>query len=102
MCLKRVLADFIRLAALAALVFPACAFAVDQQPGSSVVTDFATANTTALRADETRNREILARIPVGRWGQPEDIGGAAVFLAAPASDCVHGAIIPADGGWLAR
>jgi 2-dehydro-3-deoxy-D-gluconate 5-dehydrogenase len=63
---------------------------------------FATANTTALRADETRNREILARIPVGRWGQPEDIGGAAVFLAAPASDYVHGAIIPVDGGWLAR
>jgi len=63
---------------------------------------FATSNTTALRADETRNRDILARIPAGRWGQPEDLGGAAVFLAAPASDYVHGAIIPVDGGWLAR
>jgi 2-dehydro-3-deoxy-D-gluconate 5-dehydrogenase len=62
----------------------------------------ATSNTTALRADESRNREILARIPAGRWGQPADIGGAAVFLAAPASDYVHGAIIPVDGGWLAR
>lgn len=61
-----------------------------------------TSNTTALRADESRNREILARIPAGRWGQPTDIGGAAVFLAAPASDYVHGAIIPVDGGWLAR
>jgi 2-dehydro-3-deoxy-D-gluconate 5-dehydrogenase len=63
---------------------------------------FATSNTTALRADESRNREILGRIPAGRWGQPTDIGGAAVFLAAPASDYVHGAIIPVDGGWLAR
>lgn len=62
----------------------------------------ATSNTTALRADESRNREILARIPAGRWGQPADIAGAAVFLAAPASDYVHGAIIPVDGGWLAR
>jgi 2-deoxy-D-gluconate 3-dehydrogenase len=63
---------------------------------------FATSNTTALRADESRNREILGRIPAGRWGQPADIGGTAVFLAAPASDYVHGAIIPVDGGWLAR
>lgn len=63
---------------------------------------FATNNTEALRADETRNRDILARIPAGRWGQPEDLAGAAVFLAAPASDYVHGAIIPVDGGWLAR
>ena len=62
----------------------------------------ATSNTRALQADETRNREILARIPAGRWGQPSDIGGAAVFLAASASDYVHGAIIPVDGGWLAR
>lgn len=62
----------------------------------------ATSNTTALRADESRNREILGRIPAGRWGQPADIGGAAVFLAAPASDYVHGAVIPVDGGWLAR
>jgi 2-deoxy-D-gluconate 3-dehydrogenase len=62
----------------------------------------ATSNTQALQADETRNREILARIPAGRWGQPADIGGAAVFLSASASDYVHGAIIPVDGGWLAR
>ena len=63
---------------------------------------FATSNTSALRADENRSRDILARIPANRWGQPEDLGGAAVFLAAPASDYVHGAIIPVDGGWLAR
>jgi len=62
----------------------------------------ATNNTTALRADETRNRDILARIPAGRWAKPEDIGGAAVFLASAAADYVHGAVIPVDGGWLAR
>jgi 2-deoxy-D-gluconate 3-dehydrogenase len=61
-----------------------------------------TNNTTALRADEKRNREILARIPAGRWALPEDIAGAAVFLASTAADYVHGAIIPVDGGWLAR
>jgi 2-deoxy-D-gluconate 3-dehydrogenase len=63
---------------------------------------FATDNTQALRADESRSREILARIPAGRWGVPADLGGAAVFLASAASDYVHGAIIPVDGGWLAR
>jgi 2-dehydro-3-deoxy-D-gluconate 5-dehydrogenase len=63
---------------------------------------FATNNTSALRADENRSREILSRIPAGRWGHPSDLAGAAVFLAAPASDYVHGAIIPVDGGWLAR
>jgi len=62
----------------------------------------ATRNTTALREDETRNREILGRIPAGRWGVPEDLGGAAVFLASSASDYVHGTILPVDGGWLAR
>jgi 2-deoxy-D-gluconate 3-dehydrogenase len=63
---------------------------------------FATNNTQSLRSDEGRNRDILARIPAGRWGQPADIGGAAVFLAARASDYVNGAIIPVDGGWMAR
>ena len=63
---------------------------------------FATNNTQNLRSDEGRNRDILARIPAGRWGQPSDIGGAAVFLAASASDYVNGAIIPVDGGWMAR
>ncbi len=61
-----------------------------------------TNNTEALRADPQRNRDILARIPAGRWGDPRDIGGAAAFLASPAADYIHGAIIPVDGGWLAR
>jgi len=61
-----------------------------------------TNNTEALRADEERSASILARIPAGRWGQPSDLGGAAVFLASPASDYIHGAVIPVDGGWLAR
>jgi 2-deoxy-D-gluconate 3-dehydrogenase len=63
---------------------------------------FATRNTEALRADETRNRDILARIPAARWGAPADLGGAAVFLASRASDYVHGTVLPVDGGWLAR
>ncbi len=63
---------------------------------------FSTNNTTALRADEARSKSILERIPAGRWGQPSDLGGAAVFLASRASDYVHGAILPVDGGWLAR
>jgi len=62
----------------------------------------ATANTEALRRDAARNQEILARIPAGRWGTPGDLGGIAVFLASRAADYVHGAIIPVDGGWLAR
>ena len=61
-----------------------------------------TDNTEALRADKTRNQQILDRIPAGRWGEASDLGGAAVFLASAASDYVHGAIIPVDGGWLAR
>jgi len=61
-----------------------------------------TDNTAQLRADAKRNAEILSRIPAGRWGEPGDIGGAAVFLASHASDYVNGAIIPVDGGWLAR
>lgn len=63
---------------------------------------FETNNTTALRADEQRNKDILGRIPAGRWGKPSDLGGAAVFLASGASDYVHGTILPVDGGWLAR
>jgi 2-deoxy-D-gluconate 3-dehydrogenase len=63
---------------------------------------FETSNTTALRADEQRNRDILNRIPAARWGKPTDLGGAAVFLASAASDYVHGTVIPVDGGWLAR
>jgi len=59
-------------------------------------------NTQALRADPDRNAAILARIPAGRWGRPSDIGGAAVFLASDAAAYVHGAILPVDGGWLAR
>lgn len=61
-----------------------------------------TNNTAALQADETRNRQILERIPTGRWGKPDDIAGAAVFLASPASDYVTGQILAVDGGWLAR
>ncbi|CAN7185791.1 2-dehydro-3-deoxy-D-gluconate 5-dehydrogenase KduD [Mesorhizobium sp. LjNodule214] len=61
-----------------------------------------TSNTEALRADPDRSAAILARIPAGRWGGPEDIGDAAVFLLAPASNYMHGAVVPVDGGWLAR
>ena len=62
----------------------------------------ATNNTAALQADETRNRQILERIPAGRWGDPKDIAGAAVFLASPAADYVNGHILAVDGGWLGR
>lgn len=61
-----------------------------------------TNNTEALRNDPDRSAAILGRIPAGRWGVPSDIGDAAVFLLAPASNYMHGAIIPVDGGWLAR
>jgi 2-dehydro-3-deoxy-D-gluconate 5-dehydrogenase len=63
---------------------------------------FVTNNTAALRADAERSAAILARIPAGQWGEPADIGGAAVFLASPASDYVNGIVLPVDGGWLAR
>jgi 2-dehydro-3-deoxy-D-gluconate 5-dehydrogenase len=63
---------------------------------------FATNNTAALQADVKRNAEILARIPAGRWGDPKDLGGAAVFLASSAANYVHGITLPVDGGWLAR
>ena len=63
---------------------------------------FATNNTEALRNDPVRSKEILGRIPAGRWGDPRDLAGAVVFLASAASDYVHGTLIPVDGGWLAR
>jgi 2-deoxy-D-gluconate 3-dehydrogenase len=63
---------------------------------------FSTSNTEALQADETRNRQILERIPAARWGQPQNLAGAAVFLTSSASDYVTGAVLPVDGGWLAR
>lgn len=63
---------------------------------------FVTNNTTALREDADRNAAILGRIPAGRWGVPEELGGAAVFLASDAANYVHGTVIPVDGGWLAR
>ncbi len=62
----------------------------------------ATDNTAQLRADAERSKAILDRIPAGRWGVPADLAGAAVFLASRASDYVNGAILPVDGGWLAR
>ena len=63
---------------------------------------FETNNTAALRIDPVRNPAILARIPAGRWGEPTDLEGAAIFLASRASDYVHGIVLPVDGGWLAR
>jgi 2-deoxy-D-gluconate 3-dehydrogenase len=62
----------------------------------------ATENTAALRADPNRAPAILERIPIGRWGTPNDLKGAVVFLASAASDYMEGAIIPVDGGWLTR
>lgn len=62
----------------------------------------ATDNTAQIRADEVREKAILDRIPANRWGLPADLGGTAIFLASAASDYVNGAIVPVDGGWLAR
>ena len=61
-----------------------------------------TDTTQALQDDAIRSRALLERIPAGRWGNPDDIGGAALFLASRASDYVCGAVLPVDGGWLAR
>jgi 2-dehydro-3-deoxy-D-gluconate 5-dehydrogenase len=63
---------------------------------------FATTNTEALQADETRNRQILDRIPAARWGQPQDLAGAALFLSSSASDYVTGTVLTVDGGWMGR
>jgi 2-deoxy-D-gluconate 3-dehydrogenase len=62
----------------------------------------ATDNTEALRADTARSTAILARIPAGRWGSAEDLKGATLFLASPASDYVSGTILTVDGGWMGR
>ena len=62
----------------------------------------ATDNTQQLRDDPQRSAEILGRIPAGRWGEPSDVGGTAVFLASKAANYLNGAIVPVDGGWLAR
>jgi 2-deoxy-D-gluconate 3-dehydrogenase len=62
----------------------------------------ATDNTAPLRADPTRSAEILGRIPAGRWGLPEDLQGALVFLASAAADYVTGHTLAVDGGWLCR
>ena len=61
-----------------------------------------TTNTAALQANETRNRQILERIPAGRWGEASDVAGAAVFLSSPASDYVNGHVLLVDGGWMGR
>jgi 2-dehydro-3-deoxy-D-gluconate 5-dehydrogenase len=61
-----------------------------------------TDNTTALQKDETRNRQILERIPAGRWGEPEDLAGPALFLCSAASDYIHGHVLVVDGGWMGR
>ncbi|HSK73745.1 MAG TPA: SDR family oxidoreductase [Pyrinomonadaceae bacterium] len=55
-----------------------------------------------MRADENRNRQILERIPAGRWGEAEDLADTAVFLSSPASDYLQGHILVVDGGWMAR
>jgi 2-dehydro-3-deoxy-D-gluconate 5-dehydrogenase len=62
----------------------------------------ATDNTEALRNDPERSRQIMERIPAGRWGTPKDVAGAAVFLCSPAADYVHGHVLVVDGGWMAR
>jgi 2-deoxy-D-gluconate 3-dehydrogenase len=61
-----------------------------------------TDNTEALRNDPQRSRQIMERIPAGRWGKPSDVAGATLFLCSPASDYVHGHVLVVDGGWMAR
>lgn len=61
-----------------------------------------TDNTIALREDSARSASILARIPAGRWGEPEDVSGMVVFLCSPAARYIHGIVVPVDGGWMGR
>ena len=61
-----------------------------------------TDNIAALRADANCNRQILERIPAGRWGEPQDLAGGAGFLASTASDYIHGHVLVVDGGWMGR
>jgi 2-deoxy-D-gluconate 3-dehydrogenase len=63
---------------------------------------FRTDNTRALQEDPTRSRQILERIPAGRWGEPGDLAGAVVFLASPAANYVNGHVLVVDGGWMGR
>ena len=58
--------------------------------------------TAALRNDPARNRQIIERIPAGRWGRPDDVAGAVVFLSSRASNYVHGHVLAVDGSWLGR
>jgi 2-deoxy-D-gluconate 3-dehydrogenase len=62
----------------------------------------ATDNTEALRNDPERSRQIMERIPAGRWGTPQDVAGAALFLSSRAADYVHGHVLVVDGGWMSR
>lgn len=69
---------------------------------ASMLCFFETEMNVALLADETREQQIRERIPAGRWGRPEDIAGAALFLASGAARYVHGVVLPVDGGYLSR
>jgi len=63
---------------------------------------FATSNTEALRQDPQRQKQILERIPAGRWGESDDLAGTVIFLASAASNYVNGTVLTVDGGWLGR
>ncbi|MDI6097039.1 SDR family oxidoreductase [Actinoplanes sp. NEAU-A12] len=81
----------------------ACEWATEGVQVNAVAPGYiSTDNTTALRADPVREAEIRSRIPAGRWGRPEDVAGAVVFLASAAADYVNGHVLAVDGGWLAR
>jgi 2-deoxy-D-gluconate 3-dehydrogenase len=81
----------------------ACEWAAEGVQVNAIAPGYiATDNTAALRADPVREAEIRARIPAGRWGRPDDVAGAAIFLASAAADYVNGHVLAVDGGWLAR